>query len=87
MRLLHELSESERDQVLTEAKQLEGSAAEANAEGRAAERVWPNVGIRLDNGGLASFSQLGVARRPDITKYFVYGFQKNRQSPVVDEDD
>jgi hypothetical protein len=87
MRLLHELSESERDQVLTEAKQLEGSAAEANAEGRAAERVWPNVGIRLDNGGLASFSQLGVARRPDITKYFIDGFQKNRQSPVVDEDD
>ncbi|MDA1348678.1 MAG: hypothetical protein O3A47_07405, partial [Chloroflexi bacterium] len=87
MRLFHELSESDRAQVLTEAKQLEGSAAEANAEGRAAERVWPHVGIRLNNGGLASFSQLGVVRRPDITKHFIDGFQKNRHSPVVDEDD
>ena len=87
IRLFHELPDSERLQVLAEASELEDAAARANADGRAAERVWPRAGLRLDNGGLAFFSQLGVARRPDITQYFIDGFQKNRHSAVVDEQD
>ena len=43
--------------------------------------------MRLDDGGLASFSQFGVARRPDITQYLVDGFQKNRHSAIVSEQD
>ena len=27
------------------------------------------------------FSQLGVARRPDLTQYFVDGFTRNRDAP------
>ena len=34
--------------------------------------------MRLDTGGLGFFSQLGVVRRPDLTKYLVDGYDRNR---------
>ena len=55
---------------------------EANAAGRAAGRAWPGVVVRLDTGGYAFFSQLGVVRRPDLTQYFIDGFAKNRDGVV-----
>nr|MCS5657072.1 phosphoenolpyruvate carboxykinase (ATP) [Dehalococcoidia bacterium] len=61
-------------------------AEEANAAGRAATRAWPEVVVRLDSGGLAFFSQLGVVRRPDLTQYFIDGFPKNRDALAFNED-
>ena len=58
----------------------------ANAAGRASSKVWPETVFRLDNGGLAFFSQLGVVRRPDLTQYFVEGFTRNRDALAFSED-
>lgn len=68
-----------------EAAALESEAAVANAAGRAAVKVWPETVFRLDNGGLAFFSQLGVVRRPDLTQYFVEGFTRNRDALAFSE--
>ena len=38
--------------------------------------------VRLNTGGYAFFSQLGVVRRPDLTQYFIDGFAKNRDGVV-----
>ena len=64
MPIFQDLPAGEQDRILAEAAAMEQEAREANAEGRAANRVWPDAVVRLDNGGLAFFSQLGVARRP-----------------------
>ena len=85
MRIFQDLPEEEREQILQEARQISHEAEEANAAGRAAPRVWPHVIVRLDNGGLASFSQLGVARRPDLTQYFIDGFPRNRDAVAFSE--
>ena len=85
MPILDTLSQEEKEQVLAEAEQLDRQVAEANAAGRAATRAWPGVVLRLDNGGLAFFSQLGVARRPDLTQYFIDGFSRNRDSLAFSE--
>ena len=61
-------------------------ASEANSAGRAATRAWPGVVVRLDRGGLAFFSQLGVVRRPDLTQYFIDDFVMNRDSVAFSED-
>ncbi|MED5209050.1 MAG: phosphoenolpyruvate carboxykinase (ATP) [Chloroflexota bacterium] len=82
MNVLQDLSEVEQQAFLTEAEIIDKEAEVANAAGRAAKRAWPGVVIRLDTGGYAFFSQLGVVRRPDLTMYFIDGFAKNRDGVV-----
>ncbi|MCH7737814.1 MAG: phosphoenolpyruvate carboxykinase (ATP) [Chloroflexi bacterium] len=82
MRVLQDLSEAEQQALLNEARVIDKEAAEANAAGKAAGRAWPEVVVRLDTGGYAFFSQLGVVRRPDLTQYFIDGFAKNRDGVV-----
>jgi hypothetical protein len=86
MSVLQDLPEAEQAKILTEAAQLDKEAEEANAAGRAATRAWPEVVFRLDSGGLAFFSQLGVVRRPDLTQYFIDGFPKNRDALAFNEE-
>ena len=86
MPVIQDLPQGEKAQVLGEAEQLRIEAQEANAAGKAATRAWPGAVIRLDNGGLAFFSQLGVVRRPDLTQYFIDGFSKNRDALAFSED-
>ena len=86
MRIFQDLPEQERAELLAEAQALETEAAEANAAGRASSKVWPETVFRLDNGGLAFFSQLGVVRRPDLTQYFVEGFTRNRDALAFSEE-
>ena len=74
------MSHDRQQEILAEVESLRELAAEANASGKAAERVWPAAVVRLDNGGLDFFSQLGVVRRPDLTQYFIDGFQQNRDA-------
>ena len=82
MRVLQDLPEDEQQGFLSEASLIDKEAAEANAAGKAARRAWPGVVVRLDTGGYAFFSQLGVVRRPDLTQYFIDGFAKNRDGVV-----
>ena len=65
MHVLQDLPEAEQQKLLSEASVIDKDAAEANAAGRAAGRAWPEVVVRLNTGGYAFFSQLGVVRRPD----------------------
>ncbi|PKB70548.1 MAG: hypothetical protein BZY87_10505 [SAR202 cluster bacterium Io17-Chloro-G6] len=87
MHVLQDLPEDEQQRFLSEASIIDKEAEEANAAGRAATRAWPGVVVRLDTGGLAFFSQLGVVRRPDLTQYFVDGFAKNRDGVVFSPED
>jgi hypothetical protein len=86
MRIFQSLPENDRNAFLAEAEELDKQAKILNAEGKAAPKVWPDTAIRLDSGGLAFFSQLGVARRPDLTKYFIDGFDRNRDALAFDEE-
>ena len=78
MPILDDLPQDQQAKILEEVAELEKIAEEANSVGKAATRVWPEAVVRLDNGGLDFFSQLGVVRRPDLTQYFVDGFEANR---------
>ena len=80
MPIFQDLPAADQSPILAAAHALEAEAAAANAAGRAASRVWPETVFRLDNGGLAFFSQLGVVRRPDLTQYFIEGFTPNRDA-------
>ncbi|MEE9199178.1 MAG: hypothetical protein V3U26_05215, partial [Dehalococcoidia bacterium] len=80
MRIFQDLRQEEQEQILQEARRVGQEAEEANATGGAATRAWPDVVVRLDRGGLAFFSQLGVARRPDLTQHFIDGFPRNRDA-------
>jgi hypothetical protein len=86
MEILQDLPLAQQQQLLTEAKEVSQEAETANAAGRAAVRAWPSVVVRLDTGGLAFFSQLGVTRRPDFTQYFVDGFTRNRDALAFSEE-
>ena len=86
MHIFQDLPQDDKERVLQEAKEIEKEAKEANAAGKAATRAWPDVVVRLDSGGLAFFSQLGVVRRPDLTQYFIDGFQRNRDSLAFSEE-
>ncbi len=86
MRVFQDLPDKERGRVLEDAAEVDRESAEANAQGKAARKVWPETVVRLDNGGLAFFSQLGVARRPDLTQYFIDGFQRNRDALAFSEE-
>ena len=85
MRIFQDLPKEEQEQILQESSRINQEAQEANAQGKAASRVWSDVVFRLDTGGLAFFSQLGVARRPDLTQYFIDGFARNRDSLAFNE--
>ena len=80
MPVIQDMPQQDQERLLEEARVLSQENESANAEGRAGTRVWPDAVVRLDNGGLAFFSQLGVVRRPDLTQYFIDGFQKNRDA-------
>ena len=86
MPIFQDLPADQQQQVLEEAVALQREATEANSAGRAASKVWPGVVGRLDNGGLAFFSQLGVVRRPDLTQYFIDGFDCNRDALAFSQD-
>ena len=86
MPIFQDLPEARQLELRGEAAALESEAAVANAAGRASTKVWPETVFRLDNGGLAFFSQLGVVRRPDLTQYFVEGFTRNRDALAFSED-
>ena len=62
MPIFQDLPPEQQSELLAQAQALEAEAVEANAAGRASSKVWPETVFRLDNGGLAFFSQLG--RRP-----------------------
>ncbi len=85
MRVFQDLPEEAQLQLLRESRQINEEAKRANAQGKAAPRSGPDVAFRLDNGGLAFFSQLGVARRPDLTQYFIDGFARNRDALAFSE--
>lgn len=86
MPILQDLPNDRREATLREAVRIELEAAEANQTNKAAPRAGPETVIRLDSGGLAFFSQLGVVRRPDLTQYFVDGFTANRDALSFEED-
>ena len=86
MPVLQDFPDDRTESVLSEAARIEREGAEANEAGKAASRAGPEAVVRLDSGGLAFFSQLGVARRPDLTQYFIDGFTTNRDALAFDED-
>ena len=86
MPVIQDMPQQDQDRLLEEALALSQGNAAANAEGRAGTRVFPDAVVRLDNGGLAFFSQLGVVRRPDLTQYFIDGFQMNRDALPFSEE-
>ena len=86
MNVLQELPQEQRDRFLAEANEISEEAQIAGAEGKAARRAGPGVVVKLDNGGLAFYSQLGVARRPDLTQYYVDGFRRNRDALAFNEE-
>ena len=86
MRIFQDLAADERAQTLEELKQIASEAEQAASRGKAATRAGPDVVFRLNTGGLAFFSQLGVARRPDLTQYFIDGFHRNRDALAFSED-
>ncbi len=85
MNILQDLPQEQRDKFTLEANEINEDAKVAGAEGKAARRAGPGVVVKLDNGGLAFYSQLGVARRPDLTQYYIDGFQPNRDALAFSE--
>ncbi len=86
MRVFQELAHhGQQKSILEESSRVLGEGQEANAQGKAAHRAGPETVTRLDTGGLAFYSQLGVARRPDLTQYFIDGFRKNRDGVAFSE--
>lgn len=86
MRIFQDLAADEQARLLQEYEELRNEAEKANAAGKAAKRVGPAIAFRLNTGGLGFYSQLGVARRPDLTQYFVEGFQANRDAISFSEE-
>ena len=80
LRIFQDFTEDKKQLILNEAEKLQKDADKLNSEGKAATKAWPDAGIQLDSGGFGFFSQLGVARRPDLTQYFVDGFPQNRDA-------
>ena len=80
MRIFQDLPAQQKEQLILEADQVAQECAWLNSEGKAGIRAWPDTVVRLDSGGVGFFSQLGVARRPDLTQYFIDGFHRNRDA-------
>ena len=87
MRKVDELPDAERESTLAEWQRIAEEAAAANAEGKAAGRAGPETVVHLNSGGFAFYSQRGVARQPDLTRYLMDGFTPNRDSRTFDHDD
>ena len=85
MRVFQDLPGEEQEKIRQEIQQINQEAKEANAQGKAAARSGPGVVFRLNSGGVGFFSQLGVARRPDLTQYFIDGFPRNRDALAFGE--
>jgi hypothetical protein len=86
MRILPHLPKEEQQRILKEHEEIGRDADRLNAEGKAARRAGADAVSRTDVGGLAFFSQLGVARRPDLTQYFIDGFLANRDGVAFSDD-
>ena len=86
MRIFQDLTPSEQKNVLKEYATITKECEVVDAVGKAAMRAGPDIAFRLDNGGLSFFSQLGVARRPDLTQYFIDGFNANRDALAFSEE-
>ena len=86
MRIFQDVAQHDQEVILIKAKELELEAKEANDAGKAAKVAWPDIAVKLNSGGVGFFSQLGVARRPDLTHYFIDGFLKNRDALAFSEE-
>ena len=86
MRVFQDFDSSSQKAVIKDAEQLEKESIELNNEGKAGKKVWPDVAVRLETGGLGFFSQMGVARRPDLTQYYADGFTPNRDAISFSEE-
>ena len=86
MKISKKLSENEYQKILYEANEINKSYEKSKSTNKAAKRAGPDIVAQLETGGLAFFSQLGVARRPDLTQYFIDGFTKNRDAIAFSED-
>jgi hypothetical protein len=80
MRIFSQQPDAEKQRILDEFAQVRQDGEQANASGKAARRAGAESVIATDAGGLAFYSQLGVARRPDLTQYFIDGFSQNRDA-------
>ena len=80
MRVFQDSSDREQSEVLEQARKIDEESKYLNGQGKAGTKVWPDIAVRLETGGLGFFSQCGVARRPDLTQYYVDGFQPNRDA-------
>jgi len=86
MKITNKLSAKEYQEILNESNEINTSYEKLKATNKVAKRAGPNIVAQLENGGLAFFSQLGVARRPDLTQYFIDGFTKNRDAIAFSEE-
>ena len=85
MQVFDERGSADRERIIGERDAVRAEGDAANAQGKAAARSGPETVVRLDSGGLAFYSQLGVARRPDLTQYFIDGFLANRDALAFSE--
>jgi len=85
MPIFSKQSDGERKRMLDEFAAVHKEGVEANAKRKAARRAGPETVLQTDAGGLAFYSQLGVARRPDLTQYLIDGFPKNRDALAFSE--
>ncbi len=86
MRVFSQQPEAEQRQILQEFEAVRKEGEALNAEGKAARRSGPESVVATNAGGLAFYSQLGVARRPDLTQYFIDGFPRNRDALAFSDD-
>ncbi len=86
MKLSKRLDENQYQKLLAEANEININYEKSKSTNTAAKRAGPDIVAQLETGGLGFFSQLGVARRPDLTQYFIDGFIKNRDSIAFSEE-
>ena len=86
MKISKKLPLNEYQELLNEANEINTSYEKSKSTNKAAKRAGPDIVAQLETGGLAFFSQLGVARRPDLTQYFIDGFTKNRDAIAFSEE-
>ena len=86
MTIIQDMPQAKREEILAEAREIDKEAQKANDEGKAALPGRAGRGVPSgQRGGWPFFSQLGVARRPDLTQYFIDGFAKNRDALAFNE--
>lgn len=86
MKIFQRLPSGCKNELLKESSRIQSEIANAEKINKASTRAGPEIVVELDRGGLAFFSQLGVARRPDLTHYFVDGFTPNRDALSFNEE-